>query len=81
MPSARAQLALDVGQHRERQVAQVLVVDAPGVVHELAVGAGAEHLGVAVGELPFSLPKAAISVGHTKVKSFGQKNTTSHLPS
>ncbi|CNK69491.1 Uncharacterised protein [Mycobacterium tuberculosis] len=28
----------------------------------------------------FSLPNAAISVGHTKVKSFGQKNTTRHLP-
>jgi hypothetical protein len=28
-----------------------------------------------------SLPNAAISVGHTKVKSFGQKNTTFHLPS
>src|SRR5579862_7656855 len=27
-----------------------------------------------------SLPKAAISVGQTKVKSFGQKNTTFHLP-
>src|SRR5262245_19033725 len=27
-----------------------------------------------------SLPNAAISVGHTKVKSFGQKNTTRHLP-
>src|SRR4249920_2885381 len=27
-----------------------------------------------------SLPKAAISVGHTKVKSFGQKKTTRHLP-
>ncbi len=27
-----------------------------------------------------SLPKAAISVGQTKVKSFGQKNTTCHLP-
>jgi hypothetical protein len=25
-------------------------------------------------------PKAAISVGHTKVKSFGQKNTIFHLP-
>src|SRR5258707_10216571 len=29
---------------------------------------------------PLSLPKAAISVGQTKVKSFGQKNTTFHLP-
>ena len=29
---------------------------------------------------PFSLPKAAISVGQTKVKSFGQKKTTFHLP-
>src|SRR5579863_3890492 len=27
-----------------------------------------------------SLPKAAISVGQTKVKSLGQKNTTCHLP-
>ena len=27
-----------------------------------------------------SLPNAAISVGQTKVKSFGQKNTTCHLP-
>src|SRR3982751_7123802 len=27
-----------------------------------------------------SLPNAAISVGHTKVKSFGQKKTTRHLP-
>ena len=27
-----------------------------------------------------SLPNAAISVGHTKVKSFGQKNSTRHLP-
>jgi hypothetical protein len=27
-----------------------------------------------------SFPKAAISVGHTKVKSLGQKNTTRHLP-
>src|ERR1700742_122492 len=29
---------------------------------------------------PFSLPKAAISVGQTKVKSFGQKKTIFHLP-
>ncbi len=29
----------------------------------------------------FNLPNAAISVGQTKVKSFGQKNTTRHLPS
>src|ERR1700755_2136128 len=27
-----------------------------------------------------SLPNAAISVGHTKVKSLGQKNTTFHVP-
>jgi hypothetical protein len=29
---------------------------------------------------PFSLPKPAISVGHTNVKSFGQKKMTFHLP-
>ena len=29
---------------------------------------------------PLSLPKAAISVGQTKVKSLGQKKTTRHLP-
>src|SRR3954470_17711495 len=28
----------------------------------------------------FNLPKPAISVGHTNVKSFGQKNSTFHLP-
>jgi hypothetical protein len=28
----------------------------------------------------FRRPKAAISVGQTKVKSFGQKKTTRHLP-
>src|SRR5215831_7251955 len=29
---------------------------------------------------PLSLPNAAISVGHTKVKSLGQKKTIFHLP-
>src|SRR3954462_9663628 len=29
---------------------------------------------------PFSLPKPAISVGQTKVKSLGQKKTSFHLP-
>src|SRR3954470_132980 len=53
-----AQLALDVGQHRERQVTQVVVVDAPGVVDELAVGRSAENLGVAVGELAVQLAES-----------------------
>ena len=50
-PSAVDELALDVRQHRERQVAQVLVALAPGEVHELRVGADAVELRVAVAEL------------------------------
>src|SRR5690606_35676644 len=49
------QLVLRVRHHRERQVAQVLVVLAPGVVDELRVTGEAEDLGVAVGELVVQL--------------------------
>ena len=80
MPSAVDELALDVGEHRERQVLQVGVVLAPGEVHELAVGRDAETTASRSSNSPFSLPNAAISVGQTKVKSFGQKKTTFHLP-
>ena len=68
-----AQFALHVGQHGEGQVPQVGVVGPPGVVHEFAIRAAAQDLGIAILKFLFSLPKAAISVGHTKVKSFGQK--------
>ena len=50
-PSAELSLALDVGEHRERQLLEVLVVLAPREVHELAVDRGAEHLRVAIREL------------------------------
>ena len=53
---------------------------APGEVHEVGVGADAEHLRVAVGEVALARPNSAISVGQTKVKSIGQKKTTFHLP-
>jgi hypothetical protein len=47
-PKGRRQLTFDVGQHREGEIFQVVVVGAPGVVHELRVGAAAENLGVTV---------------------------------
>ena len=72
MPSAELSSLLDVGQHRERQVVQVLVVRAPGVVHELAVGRAGQQLRVAVEEgLVLVAEAGQISVGQTKVKSFG----------
>ena len=81
MPSAVRQLALDVGQHRERQAFEVGMVLAPGEVDELAVGRDAvDHARRGRRTRALSLPKPAISVGQTKVKSFGQKNTTFHLP-
>src|ERR1700736_5617918 len=43
----RCQFALDVGEHRKGQVLQLVLVTAPGQVHELAVDADAEDLGVA----------------------------------
>ena len=47
---------------------------APREVDVLAVGRDAEHLRVAVARTRgSSLPNAAISVGQTNVKSFGQK--------
>jgi hypothetical protein len=51
----RGQLALGVGQHRDRQVAQVVVVEAPVEVHELAVGGHAVEHRVAVLELAVQL--------------------------
>ena len=80
MPSAGDEIVLDVGQHRERQVLQVGVVLAPRQVHELVVGADAENRASRSAKSLLSLPNAAISVGQTKVKSLGQKNTTFHLP-
>ena len=46
----------------------------------LVVGAAAEDLASRSANSLFSLPKAAISVGQTKVKSLGQKKYTFHLP-
>src|SRR5579859_2485693 len=44
---AAGKLALDVGEHRERQVLQLLLLVPPGEVHVLAVDADAEQLGIA----------------------------------
>src|SRR5690606_38932194 len=45
------QILADVGEHRERQPPQVLVILAPRKVHELAVDGPAQNLGVAIREL------------------------------
>jgi hypothetical protein len=42
------EVALHLGQHGKRQIFQVAVMRAPGVVHELAAGAGAEDPGAAI---------------------------------
>src|SRR6202035_792775 len=42
----RGQLTLDVSQHRERQVLQLVLLTTPGQVHELAVDADTENLRV-----------------------------------
>ena len=72
-PEGRRKLAFDIRQHGERQVLQVIVILPPGQMHELRIGAAAENLRVAIRNSRLSLPNAAISVGQTKVKSFGQK--------
>src|SRR5690606_34949752 len=50
-----AQVLADVGEHRERQAFQILVVAPPGEMHELAVDRAAEHLRVAVREVAMLL--------------------------
>lgn len=52
----------------------------PLEVHELVVDGRVEHLGIAVDKLLSSLPKAAILVGHTNLKSLGQRKIARHLP-
>ena len=49
------QFALDIGQHRKRQIAQLRLVLAPCEVHELRVDADAQHLRVAIRELAVQL--------------------------
>src|SRR6056297_41304 len=46
-----AQFTLDVGEHRERQVAKLFFLVAPGHVDELRVGGNTEHVGIAIAEL------------------------------
>ena len=50
-----AQRMADIGEHREGQVVQLFLVDAPGVMHELAVGAAAEDDRVTIGEFAVQL--------------------------
>ncbi len=72
-----AELTLDIGQHGERQIPQVIVILPPGEVYEFGISAAAKKLRVAILELFVSLPKAAISVGHTKVKSSARRSRSS----
>src|SRR5665213_3299425 len=53
-----AELALDVRQHRKRQIAQLFLFLAPRQVHVLVVGADAEHLRAAVAELAIELAES-----------------------
>src|SRR6185312_5535823 len=49
------ELALDVGKHRERQVPELVLCTAPGVMHEFAVDAHTEELRIARLELLLEL--------------------------
>src|ERR1700728_3923070 len=51
------QLALDVRQHRERELPELLLVAPPGEVHVLAVDAGAEQLRIARAKLLLEVPE------------------------
>src|SRR6185295_2546830 len=52
-----AQVFADVGEHRKRQAAQILVVLAPGQVNEFAVDGCAEHLSISIRELAGLAPE------------------------
>src|SRR5579863_807980 len=54
-PECACELALDVREHGERQVLQLLLLAPPRQVHELAVDAGAEQLRVTRAELLLEL--------------------------
>src|SRR5205823_14227917 len=54
-----AEIALYIGQHRERKVFQVLVMSAPGMVDELGIGAAAEDLRVPIRELAVHLAEGS----------------------
>src|ERR1700754_1145382 len=52
---SQREFALDVGEHRERQLLEVFVLGAPLEVHEFTVHRDAEHLRVAILELVVQL--------------------------
>src|SRR6185312_15394115 len=63
-PEAARQVPLDVGEHGEGQIPQLVLLPPPGKVHELAVDADAEHLCVAGLEL-FVQPAESGDLGRT----------------
>src|SRR5579864_4445753 len=75
---APGELALDVREHRERQVLQLLLFIPPGEVHVLAVDADAEQLRIARLELPVEPAEGGDLGGTDEREILGQEQH--HLP-
>ena len=64
-------MALDVGQQREGEIPQLVVVSAPGEVDKFRIDAAAENLSVSVLEFLLQLCKANDLGGADKGEIFG----------
>src|SRR5213082_1860639 len=74
------ELALDVREHREGQILELLLLAPPGEVHVLVVDAGAQQLRIARAELLLEPAEGGDLGGAHEGEVLGQKNTTRHLP-
>src|SRR5580658_3973857 len=74
----RRQLALQVREHRERQVLELLLVAPPGEMHELAVDADTEQLCIAGAELTLELAERGDLGGAYEGEVLGPEEQ--HLP-
>src|SRR3984957_16143629 len=72
-PESACELALDVREHRERQVLQLFLLAPPRQVHELAVDAGPEQLRVTRAELLFELAEGGDLGGADEGEVLGPK--------
>jgi len=75
------ELTVKVRQHREGEVLQVLVLQAPGVVDELVVDRAPEHLCVTIGELVVQPPELGDLGWADECEVLGPEEDDRHLPS
>jgi len=65
-----AEIALDVGQHREGQVLQIGMMRAPCVMNKFGIGTTAQDLSIAIGEFLVELAKCRNFGGANKGEVF-----------